>query len=70
MQYTVFVRIDAAGECPVLVHDGEELPGSDGAPWRLIGETNDYGEAVGWLEAEHARCYRSPRTSAALVRSA
>jgi len=57
MAYLVLVRIDSAGERPVLLRDGEGLFWTaDEAQWRLIGETSDYAVAVGWLSREHARC--------------
>jgi len=58
----VLVRIDAAGECPVLVRDGDDLfPGPD-VRFRFVGETDDFGQAIAWMEAEHAR-HGSPRAS-------
>jgi hypothetical protein len=61
MEFTVLVHIDAAGECPVLVRDGDDLfPGPD-VRFRLVGETDDFGQAIAWMEAEHARCYGQRR---------
>lgn len=46
--FTVMLRIDGAGRCPVLVHEGEELMTEEGVRWRLIAQTDDYDEAI-WL---------------------
>jgi hypothetical protein len=62
MQYTVLVRIDAAGECPVLVRDGEELLTSEGVRWRLVGDTDDYGKAIAPMQTEHGRCTASAQS--------
>jgi len=58
MAYVVVLCFDSAGVCPlVLRDDSEPLFGGDGVRYRLITETDDYGEAVrvaddlqrGWL---------------------
>jgi hypothetical protein len=39
-----------------FVRDGDDLfPGPD-VRFRLVGETDDFGQAIAWMEAEHARC--------------
>ena len=46
--FTVMLRIDGTGRCPVLVREGEELMTEEGVRWRLIAQTDDYDEAI-WL---------------------
>jgi hypothetical protein len=36
--YAVLMRIDPSGECPVIVREGERLPGGPGVRWRFIAE--------------------------------
>jgi hypothetical protein len=65
MTYSVLVRIDPAGECPVLVRDTDDaLPGGDGGRYRAVGETGDYDQAARWVEAEHARIVAAQRSAA------
>jgi hypothetical protein len=51
MEYTVLVRVDAAGSRPVLVRSGEELRPLEGVRWSLYGQTNDHTEAMRLLGA-------------------
>lgn len=46
MTYAVLVRLDAAGACPVIVSEGDELLATDGARWRFVAETDDLTEAI------------------------
>ncbi len=43
--YAVLMRIDAAGECPVIVREGERLPGGPGVRWRFVAEASSDLEA-------------------------
>jgi hypothetical protein len=36
--YAVLIRIDSAGECPVIVRDGEQLPCGPGVRWRFVAQ--------------------------------
>jgi hypothetical protein len=36
--YAVLIRIDASGECPVIVRDGEQLPCGPGVRWRFVAQ--------------------------------
>lgn len=51
MEFTVLVRVDAAGSCPVLVRSGEELLAREGVRWSLYGQTDDQDEAMRLMEA-------------------
>jgi len=54
----VLVRIDSAGEYPVVVDDGEKLLSTDGARWRYVCDVGSIaeGQAVcaAWLVRRHA----------------
>jgi hypothetical protein len=52
---TVLIRVDEAGEEPVIVHDGEELLSDPGVRWRLVAECDDLGQARALVELLHRR---------------
>ena len=53
MPYTVLVRFDSAGACPVILEGGRGLPldGGDGARYRFVREVATFAE-VATLVAE------------------
>jgi hypothetical protein len=55
MVYAVLLRLDSAGPCPVVVYDDDQLLSREGARWRLVAQTDDYGEAVGVAAATARR---------------
>ena len=40
----VLIRIDAAGEWPVVVEDDEEVPAGDGTRWRYVCDVGSRAE--------------------------
>lgn len=55
--YTVLLRLDPAGTCPVILHDDSEpLTGGEGVRWRLVAETDDHGEGIRVIEAVARPC--------------
>jgi len=54
--YTVVMGRDEHGSFPMLVRDEDDLPGG-AVRWRLVGQTDDYAEAVTLLRGAHDRCY-------------
>lgn len=51
----VLIRIDEAGEEPVIVDDGEELLSDPGVRWRLVAECDDLAQARSLVELLHRR---------------
>ncbi len=57
MTYTVLLRLDPAGACPVILRDDSEpLPGGEGVRCRLVAETDDDMEAARVAELLWHRC--------------
>ena len=50
MCYTILLRHDEAGECPVLVQQYDRLLTSRGVRWRFIAQTDDHEMAVRTVE--------------------
>ncbi len=63
---SVMVRIDSAGESPVLIREETQLLSIDGAKWRWVADTEDEEEAlaiVDYLEWERRRASPFQRRS-------
>ena len=52
------IRIDEAGEGPVIVRDDERLSTDPGVRWRLVAECDDLGQAHALLHLLHADARR------------
>jgi len=51
MRYTILLRFDSTGVCPVLLQeDYEPLGGEEGVRWRLVAQTDERGEAIRIVE--------------------
>jgi hypothetical protein len=54
----VMVRIDSAGEHPVVVEDGETLPSGEGTRWRYVCDVGSVAEGhavcTAWLVRRQA----------------
>jgi len=51
MRYTILLRFDSAGVCPVLLQeDYEPLGGEEGVRWRLVAQTDECDEAIRIVE--------------------
>ena len=45
--YTVLLRLDSAGACPVILsEDSEPLSGEEGVRYRFVAQTDDHGEGI------------------------
>ena len=58
----MFIRIDAAGECPVVVDDDEDLRSNDGARWRFVAqvETRMDGHAIAQAWLRQSKVHEGP----------
>jgi hypothetical protein len=56
MRFAVVLRIDPAGQTAFISReDSEPLESEEGVRYRLLGETDDYGEAVRLADQANAR---------------
>ncbi len=56
VRYTVMIRVDEAGRCPVLIHERDKLLTDPGVRWRLVTTTDDYAEAIWLMEVARRYC--------------
>jgi hypothetical protein len=70
MRYSILIRIDSAGRCPVLVREGDELLTSPGVRWKPVAAADNYDEAAWLMEVAHRQCAERSRDASATAAGA
>jgi hypothetical protein len=61
MAYAVLLRLDSAGDCPVILReDSQRLSREKGVQYRFVAQTDEHGEAVRVVELLNRRLGELP----------